>query len=99
MTHKEATKAFEENRYFIETLTSKYRTYPNYEDVLQQAYLTAWEALLRYDEDNNTKITTWLQCNVTPALRGYAIKEMYNGVFKYNSCRGMKKCIIPIVHF
>lgn len=81
-------KLFEDNKYFIETLTTKYLSYPNYEDVLQTAYLTAWESILRYD--NSTKITTWIQANVEPALKGYAIKEKYNGIIKGNNKTAMK---------
>ena len=93
MTKDKALGLFEENKYFIETLTKKYITYPNYEDVLQTAYLTAWESLLRYD--GTTKTTTWIQANVAPALKGYAIKENYNGIVKHNNRDAMK--IIGII--
>ena len=93
MTKDKALGLFEENKYFIETLTKKYITYPNYEDVLQVAYLTAWESLLRYD--GTTKTTTWIQANVAPALKGYAIKENYNGIVKHNNRDAMK--IIGII--
>ena len=84
---------FNDNMYFIDTLTSKYRSYPNYDDIKQVAYLTAWESLLRYD--GTTKTTTWIQANVAPALKGYAIKENYNGIVKHNNRDAMK--IIGII--
>ena len=95
MTKDKALGLFEENKYFIETLTKKYITYPNYEDVLQVAYLTAWESLLRYNPESGVKVTTWIQANVAPALKGYAIKESYNGIVKHNNKDAMK--IIGII--
>lgn len=86
---------FNDNIYFIDTLTSKYRSYSNYDDIKQVAYLTAWESLLRYNPESGTKVTTWLQCNVEPALKGYAIKENYNGIVKHNNKDAMK--IIGII--
>ena len=49
--------------------------------------------MLRYD--GTTKTTTWIQANVAPALKGYAIKENYNGIVKYNNRDAMK--IIGII--
>ena len=81
---------FNDNMYFIDTLTSRYRSYVNYEDIKQVAYLTAWESLLRYNPESGVKVTTWIQANVTPALKGYAIKESYNGIVKHNNRDAMK---------
>lgn len=86
---------FNDNMYFIDTLTSRYRSYPNYDDIKQVAYLTAWESLLRYNPESGVKVTTWIQANVTPALKGYAIKENYNGIVKHNNRDAMK--IIGII--
>lgn len=90
MDKEQALEEFNKNKYFIETLTTKYLSYPNYQDILQQAYLTAWESLLRYNEESGVKITTWIQANVEPALKGYAIKENYNGIIKHNNKDAMK---------
>ena len=78
MDNEQATKLFNENCHFIDTLTSKYRSYPNYEDIKQVAYLTSWKALLRYDEESTTKVTTWIQRHVAPALNKYIAKEVYH---------------------
>ena len=88
MDKEQALEEFNRNKYFIETLTTKYLSYPNYDDIKQVAYLTAWESLLRYD--GTTKTTTWIQANVAPALKGYAIKENYNGIVKHNNRDAMK---------
>lgn len=93
MDKEQALEEFNRNKYFIETLTTKYLSYPNYDDIKQVAYLTAWESLLRYD--GTTKTTTWIQANVAPALKGYAIKENYNGIVKHNNRDAMK--IIGII--
>lgn len=93
MDKEQALEEFNKNKYFIETLTTKYLSYPNYDDIKQTAYLTAWESLLRYD--GTTKTTTWIQANVAPALKGYAIKENYNGIVKHNNRDAMK--IIGII--
>ena len=93
MDKEQALEEFNRNKYFIETLTKKYITYSNYDDIKQVAYLTAWESLLRYD--GTTKTTTWIQANVAPALKGYAIKENYNGIVKHNNRDAMK--IIGII--
>ena len=93
MDKEQALEEFNRNKYFIETLTTKYLSYPNYEDIKQVAYLTAWESLLRYD--GTTKVTTWIQANVAPALKGYSIKESYNGIVKHNNRDAMK--IIGII--
>ena len=93
MDKEQALEEFNRNKYFIETLTTKYLSYPNYDDIKQTAYLTAWESLLRYD--GTTKTTTWIQANVAPALKGYAIKENYNGIVKHNNRDAMK--IIGII--
>ena len=93
MDKEQALEEFNRNKYFIETLTTKYLSYPNYDDIKQTAYLTAWESLLRYD--GTTKTTTWIQANVAPALKGYAIKERYNGIVKHNNRDAMK--IIGII--
>lgn len=95
MDKEQALEEFNRNKHFIDTLTSRYKTYPNYDDILQTAYFTAWEALLRYNPESDTKVTTWLQCNVEPAIKGYAIKENYNGIVKHNNRDAMK--IIGII--
>lgn len=74
MNKIEAEKTFKDNLYFINTLTSKYITYPNYEDIKQEAYMKAYEAILKWDENKGTKITTWIQAYVEPYLVSYTIK-------------------------
>lgn len=74
MTKELAQEVFNQNMYFINTLTSKYITYPNYEDIKQEAYIKAYEAILKWDENKGTKITTWIQAYVEPYLKSYTIK-------------------------
>lgn len=74
MTKELAENIFKEQLYFINTLTSKYITYPNYEDIKQEAYMKAYEAILKWDENKGTKITTWIQACVEPYLVSYTIK-------------------------
>lgn len=88
MDKEQALEEFNRNKHFIDTLTTKYVTYSNYDDIKQTAYLTAWEALLRYD--GTTKVTTWLQNSIVPVIKGYAIKEKYNGIIKKGNRIGFR---------
>jgi len=86
------TQVFVQTKFFAESRANKYKKIFSKEDLLQEAYLGLWEAILTYDYQKNFDFYRWAQWNISKKIRDYNSKSKRFFAVKSSIKRDLSSC-------